>query len=557
MGPLQRKLVWLIVSRAALLVALLVIAFFLGHSTKYAQAISVLALIVLALSLLYGFALRIGVSPRLFVPVQLVVDVVLTTWLVYQTDDLSSPFLALYLVVIFAASLLTSRVHIVVITVLAILALSTLTGALLAELIYRVDGTLYTPDLAAAAQVSFGFALVAMLAVATLSTHLADRQRRADIDLASATRSLADLRAFNERIIESMRSGLVTTDLEGRITTFNRAAEEITGYTAERAIGLPLADLFHGIEAMRYDGERLDKGVRLERSDVTFKRPNGTVAKLGFTMTPLTDVDGNVQGVVLIFQDVTEVFELEQEVRRQEKLAALGALAAGLAHEIRNPLASMRGSVQVLAGEVEFEQDQKRLMEIILRESERLNRTVTEFLAYARPAPFSPTEFDLKRSIADAVALLRNSSELQPDHKIREIYPEAGAPFYGDSNQIRQVFWNLARNALQAMPSGGTMTVILEPLKDGGYRLEIADEGIGMEREQVNRVFEPFASKRHGGTGLGMAIVYQFIKDHGGKITIDSTPGAGTRIHVTLPGRPAHEESAPAHTPGHANSTAG
>lgn len=556
MGTLQRKLVWLIVSRVAILTALVAITSLFGNTTQYAGPISALALIILGLSLVYAVALRFGVSPRLLVSIQLVVDVILTTWLVYETGDIVSPFVALYLVIVFATSLLSSRIDIVVISIFAVAAFASLYLLLLGDVIPRADGVSYTAATAADAHVNFGFALVAILAVAMLSTHLAQRQRRADVDLATAARSLADLRAFNERIIESMRSGLITTDLNALITSFNRAAEEITGYGADEVIGRPLSELFRGVEALAPGENQLQRLSHVDRSDVSLTRPDGSTAKLGFTVTPLTDVDGEVHGLVVIFQDLTEVFELEQEVRRQEKLAALGTLAAGLAHEIRNPLASMRGSVQVLAGEVELSEDQKRLMGIILRESDRLNRTVTDFLAYARPAPFTPALFDLKRSLADAVALLRNNPEMHPGHEIVEVYPDDATPFFGDQNQIHQVFWNLARNALQAMPEGGRLTVRVEPIATG-YRLSVEDEGAGMTHEQIERLFEPFASKRHGGTGLGMAIVYQFITDHGGRISVDSAPYQGTRVYIVLPNRsPRTTVEQPSAIRDHADSTA-
>lgn len=541
-GADRRKLAWLIISRVGILAALAIITLLLGQpGENLGSPIPGLALIVLALTLLYVVLLRADVFSRQLIPLQLVVDVLLTTWLVYQTGDVGSPFLALYLVIIFAASLLSSRVDIVLITLSAVIAVSALSGAVLAGAITRADGSFYEEEALAGLQVSVAFTLVAMLAVAILSTHLADRQRRFDVDLASATRSLADLRAFNERIIDSMRSGLITAGLDGRIATFNRAAEEITGFPAAGTVGQPLAEIFRGITVVDAAESGADRIMEIQRSNVTFTRPDGSVVHLGFTATPLLDVDGQARGVVLIFQDLTEVIELEQEVRRQEKLAALGALAAGLAHEIRNPLASMRGSVKVLASEIALTDEQQRLMNIILRESDRLNRTVTDFLAYARPAPFTPGEFDLKRSLADAVALLRNSPEVRDDHEIVERYPEGDAPFYGDSNQMRQIFWNLARNAIQAMPEGGRLVVRLERAATGGFRLTIEDDGTGMTAEQVARLFEPFASKRAGGTGLGMAIVYQFVKDHGGRISVDSAPGAGTRVHVVLPNRPPQD----------------
>ncbi len=237
---------------------------------------------------------------------------------------------------------------------------------------------------------------------------------------------------------------------------------------------------------------------------------------------------------MLTFQDLTEVMELEREVRRQERLAALGTMAAGLAHEIRNPLASMRGSVQVLASELSFSQDQSQLMQIVLRESDRLNRIVSDFLTYARPSKIEPTVIELASLLAETIALLRNSPELRPDHLIREEYPSEPLLYQGDPNQMRQIFWNLARNAIQAMPRGGELSVTLDAKPGRDVTIAFSDTGGGMSREQKDRLFEPFNSST-GGTGLGMAIVYQLVRDHNGKILVDSEPGKGTRIAIRVP----------------------
>jgi len=538
MDPLQRKLVWLVVSRAAILGGLFIITLLLGRESSYVWPVSLLFLIVSALSLIYALALRLGMSSTVLIPLQLGNDVLLVTWLVYRTGDVQSPFNALYLVVIFASSLLSSRRGIFAITLLSIVLSTFLCVAIFTDLIPRSDGA---PPYASVAipQLQFNFALtlVAILLVSILSSVLSDRQRQSDLDLATATRSLADLRALNQRIIESMRSGLATADLEGSITSFNRAAEEITGQAATSVLGRQLAEVFADIN---WDQPNVDRNASgrasgSTRSDATYRHPDGRIVHLGFSTTPLTAENGDVRGRVLIFQDVTEIFELEQEVRRQEKLAALGTMAAGLAHEIRNPLASMRGSIQVLAGEIALDDEQGRLMEIVLRESDRLNRTVTEFLSYARQNPPNYVEFDLKQSIADGVVLLRNSPEVRQGHVIAEQYPEGAVPFSGDPNHIRQVFWNLARNGLQAMPGGGTLTVRLERHAPDGLILSVEDQGVGISETQRATLFEPFSESSSGGVGLGMAIVYRLVTEHGGRIDLESEPGAGTSVRVWLP----------------------
>jgi two-component system sensor histidine kinase PilS (NtrC family) len=406
----------------------------------------------------------------------------------------------------------------------------------------------------------FSLNLVAIFAVATLSSQLAERIRRSETQLASATRDLADYRLFNDRIIESMRSGLVTTDLLGHIITFNRAAEEITGYRAGDVRGKKIFTIFGDIEKQIEAGlESIRTRTRLPRFDIGCRTADGREIHLGFSVAPLVDESDSSRGYVLTFQDLTEVMELEREVRRQERLAALGKMAAGLAHEIRNPLASMRGSVQVLASELNFSQDQSQLMQIVLRESDRLNRIVSDFLTYARPPKIERAVIELSSLLSETIALLRNSPELRPDHLITEEYPDSPLLYRGDPNQLRQIFWNLARNAIQAMEQGGELSVTLEAKPSGDITIAFSDTGQGMSREQKERLFEPFNSSS-GGTGLGMAIVYQLVRDHNGRIIVESDAGKGTRIAISLPAgsRVAHQPtgslaSSPANSPANPN----
>jgi two-component system sensor histidine kinase PilS (NtrC family) len=533
METFQRNLLSLVISRAGILLVVAFLTLLLGRGSQYVWPVIVLTAIVLPLTVIYAVAHRLRVPGSVMVPIQFANDILLVNWLVYRTGDVESPFNALYLIVVFAAALLPTRRAIAImmatLTSAILLGILTVSGA-----VPRSDGTVYAPSALPDLQLNLSYTIVAILCVSILSTYLAERQRRSDSALAATARSLADLRAFNERIIESMRSGLLTAGLDGRVTTCNRAAQDILNLSDEEILGRPLTELFGDVAGAHFRAGEVPTGTTIVRSDVSFERPGGTVAHLGFNVAPLLSEENETSGAVLIFQDLTEVFELEQEVRRREKLAALGTMAAGLAHEIRNPLASLRGSIQVLASDLSADDGNRRLTDIILRESERLNRTVSDFLTYARPAPHAPTEFDLKRAVSEAVTLLRNSPEVGPSHSIVESYPEQPCPFRGDQNQIRQIFWNLARNGLQAMPDGGRLDVRIE-CDSVDYRLIVADEGIGMPREQIDHLFEPFSSQKRGGVGLGMAIVYSFVREHNGRVSVKSELGAGTQIVVDLP----------------------
>src|SRR5213078_4444035 len=254
--------------------------------------------------------------------------------------------------------------------------------------------------------------------------------------------------------------------------------------------------------------------------------PNGLALRLGFTIAPLFAESGETSGMVITFQDLTDVRALEETSRRQDRMAAVGRMAASIAHEIRNPLAAMRGSIQMLRAEMDGDTEQAQLMEIILRESDRLNKIVADYLNYARPRPAELKNVDIRAAISDTLKLLRNSDELTDGHSLDEDLPNRPAIVSGDPEQLRQVCWNIARNALKAMPNGGIFRISLAEVDDNRLRLSFTDTGCGMSPEQVERLFEPFTSTT-GGTGLGLSIVYQIIRDHNGTINVRSRLGEG------------------------------
>jgi two-component system sensor histidine kinase PilS (NtrC family) len=262
--------------------------------------------------------------------------------------------------------------------------------------------------------------------------------------------------------------------------------------------------------------------------------PNGLALRLGFSIAPLFTEEGETKGMVITFQDLTDVRALEETSRRQDRLAAVGRLAASIAHEIRNPLAAMRGSIQMLRSEMDGDTEQAQLMEIILRESDRLNKIVADYLNYARPRPAELNDVDVSKLVRETLKLMRNSAELTERHVLEEDLPSRPALVTGDAEQLKQVCWNVARNALQAMPDGGTFRIGLTEVEGNRVRLSFTDTGRGMTPEQVERLFEPFSSTT-GGTGLGLSIVYQIIRDHNGTINLRSRQGAGTTITIELP----------------------
>jgi two-component system sensor histidine kinase PilS (NtrC family) len=255
---------------------------------------------------------------------------------------------------------------------------------------------------------------------------------------------------------------------------------------------------------------------------------------VGYAVTPLDTIEGTASGYTVIFQDLTEMKKLEAELRLKDRMAAVGELSAGIAHEIRNPLAAIAGSAQVLKKSDALSPQEQRLMSIILKESERLNKSIADFLRFVKPQEKRTMEFDIAASLSETLDLLANSAELSAEHRIERTIAPPAYTVAGDADQIRQVFWNLARNAVQAMPSGGTLRVSTEA-SDDAYRIVFADSGRGMSEADQRRLFQPFRTNFPSGTGLGMAISYRIVQEHGGRIDVASRAGAGTVITVTLP----------------------
>lgn len=534
------RLWWLIVGRAA--VALLVLwagavwvrGTFASNLPDSLLSIKSFILVVAALTLVYSAAHIIGKNYGLQARVQFFGDVLLVTWLVWITGAVHSPYTALYIVVISAASWFIGARGALITSIGSAAAFNAC--ALL--LLYGVapGSSLRAEESLRAVIQTMGLADVSFLVVGLLAAKLAERQLHSDVQLAAATRSLADLRALHERIVESIRSGLITTDLEGQIYIFNAAAEEITGYTANEVSGKNASMFFGDITRQTtVSMEAAASGKVSPRFEVDSLTQSGFMLHLGFSIAPLFLESGEKSGFVITFQDLTDVRVMEETARRQDRLAAVGRLAASIAHEIRNPLAAMRGSIQMLRTELKEDSDHAQLMEIILRESDRLNKIVTDYLNYARPRPAAMEKVDVCELIRETLKLLRNSPELSDGHSLSEDLPAESLIVKGDAEQLKQVCWNVARNALQSMPHGGNFNVSANPTDADRVVIRFQDSGCGMSPEQVERLFEPFTSTT-GGTGLGMSIVYQIIRDHSGTINVRSREGKGTTISVELPG---------------------
>jgi len=533
---LGQKLWWLILGRVAAALFLFCVRALWIHGSNaqgWAEMLPPLFL-VCGLTVLYALARILSKAIVFQARLQFVIDIILVTWLVWTTDVIHSPYIAVYIVVIAISSLFLGPRDAIVISVGCAVAFTASALAVLGGVSHPPTRALLDSGRAQTLQY-IGFFDIAFLVVGLLSARLAERQSRSDVRLKAAKQSLATLRALHERIVESIRSGLVTTDLQGRIYSFNAAAEEITGYDEADVRGQDASIFFgeiKGIIADSMDMARLaEASPRFEANCLT---ADGLRLRLGFSISPLFSENGDTTGMVITFQDLTHIRALEETSRRQDRLAAIGRMAASIAHEIRNPLAAMRGSIQMLRADMEGGSSQTELMEIILRESDRLNRIISDFLSYARPRSIIQSKVDVGELLRQTFTLLRHSAEISESQIIEEEVPASPVLINADSEQLRQVFWNLARNALQAMPTGGTLRATVQRQSHNRLRIAFSDTGRGMSPDLVEHLFEPFSSTT-GGTGLGLSIVYQIIRDHGGTINVRSQEGQGTTITIELP----------------------
>lgn len=500
--------------------------------------------VVYALSLGFATTLRFADRHPWLADLHFGLDVLIVSAFIYLTGGVNSLFTALYgLPIVAAAFVRFRRGSLQVAALSGVLYL----GLVLAQYLqargyldpfWIGSGSAALPTLTVA-QYIVGINVGAFLAVAWLSGSLAEGRRSASAQLARASEAIADLQAFNQYVVDNLVSGLATTDPQGRILTFNRSAAAITGVPAAAAVGRPAADVLQWPAAF---GASLDgrlAAARVCRADYAFRRRDGTVIDLGLAAARLPLPDGGV-GLLLTFQDVTELRRLERQARLQQRLAAVGEMAAGIAHEIRNPLASMSGSIQVLRHELPLSAEQAQLMDIVLRESDRLNETIKSFLAYARPQQLDVRPLDLRRVVQDTAALLRNSAEVRPHHTIDVDVPDRAVMFEADENQIRQIVWNLATNGLRAMQAGGRLRLFVARGPDGPdgpreVRIGVEDEGRGMPEAEIDGIFQPFRTAFAGGTGLGLAIVHRIVSDYHGHIDVRSAVGRGTSVTVRFP----------------------
>jgi len=468
---------------------------------------------------------------------QIVWDLFFVTALLLITGGISSPFSFLYLLSIINTSIMLSRRDAIFTASLSAI----LYGSILDLQYYGMLAPLglnYLPArLLGAHYVLYTIFvnIVAFYLTAFLTGYLAERARSSESALQEKVVDYEELERLNSSIVSSLASGLLTLNNDGKIRVFNRSAEQLTGLKQVDAYDRPLSEV---IPNLKYIDEDLSS---VKRGELQFLAANGEMMTLGFNSASLNDKEGNRAGIIVNFQDLTHVKRIEAELTKADRLAAIGELSARIAHEIRNPLASISASVQLIAEDRGIAEKDRNLLEIVLRETDRLNELITDFLIYARPTQPVKTEIFFHQLVSELLALLATDPRFDKV-EIRNICENCIAVI-ADIDQLKQVLWNLMVNAADALPLNGCITIDARVV-DGHElarglttmaQISVTDNGCGIDGENLERVFEPFFTTKQGGTGLGLATVYRIIEAHGGRILVDSSKGKGTTFTLLLP----------------------
>ena len=531
----HRRLQWVLGGRLIIALVLLGTTLYLaqdairyGHFTP--SFLLVLISIIFGSSILFGVWLLRGRQERQVAMAVTGLDVLLITGLVYLTGGAGSIFSFLYGAEILTAALTLGA------GAAYYTAATCLACYFLQALALNVGWLPPPPDQPLNQYLletkDFTFALlwnmVGISAVALLATNLARRAQVAGARLIAAEESAATLARLNDDIVRSIASGLITADEGGRILGINRAAREILRDHSGTLLQQPLSAVLPG-----HDRARLSEPPR--RAEAVGRRADGSEFPIGYTKSALLDADGNSSGLLLAFQDLTEIKTLKDKAERAQRLAVLGQLAAGLAHEIRNPLSSISGSVEMVREGNSLGPEDRRLLGIVISEVDRLNDLVTTMLQAGRPSQIHPKPQDLRILVSEVVAVARGEATLSNGLRILEESPDEPIIATVDPDRMRQVVWNLVKNAVQASPRRGSVEVRTGYDDNGCAFLEIADEGHGIDAAQRERLFDMFYSGRSHGVGLGLALVKQIVEQHSGQIEILDRAGPGSCFRVTLP----------------------
>jgi two-component system sensor histidine kinase PilS (NtrC family) len=548
----RHRLAWFIPLRLATFVILFfAVVAWMGYPGFLRVPFFYYALVTLVFTLLLAFDKhrRLPTLTTAAVVLHFIAEIGVESGVIYATGNINSPFTGLFILTIVSAALvyrlvgtlLMASVVSLAYTFVIWLGLTTDDPALSLQALRTVFNTDST------AFYSIFLHILIFYLVAFMAGYLAERLRHQDRRLADASRALRQARLETDDILRHLNSGLITVDAEGRIVYFNRAAERILGYREEDVKGLRCSEVF--AERMPNLAGLLTDGIRKKmahiRQEVEIVDGNGMTVPVGLSISILTEEDYSIRGVIAIFSDLTEAKALEAKVRAADRLAAIGELSASIAHEIRNPLAAISGSVEVLKGDLDVRGENARLLELIVKESDRLTTTLNEFLQYARVDRPTYARVDLCHLVSDVVYLLRHHDSYADNIDLRFDSDQAVAYVLGDENLIKQLLFNLGVNACEATrEKGGRVQFKILTRDPDVVTLRVEDTGNGMTAEQQRRIYEPFFSTKKQGTGLGLAIVHRICSVLKLTISLESREGHGTLFMVDFPLSTASEETA-------------
>jgi two-component system sensor histidine kinase PilS (NtrC family) len=476
---------------------------------------------------------------------QLLVDTIFITAIIYTTGGIESIFSFLYILTIINGSIILYRKGGMIIASSSSILYGLLLDLHYYDVIHPFGSRLSYPFEYQSAYIFYMIVvnIAAFYLVSFLSSYPSEQARKSRVELRVKQHDIIKLEALNEWIIRSITSGLITLDSQYRIILFNPAAEEIFNIKANRAIGSKILDILPFLNSHLGNGAGFDQKTKKSYPfiDFPYLRPDGKSIFLRFSISPLNIPEGDQKGQILFFQDMTEMKQIEDEMKKVEGLALVGELAAGIAHEIRNPMASISGSIQMLKEGLTEDDVNNRLMDITLREINRLNNLVNDFLLFARPKQASLREFDLNQLIIESLELFKKSENWTEKMRIETDF-HGPVNLESDPEKIRQVLWNLFLNAGDAMPNGGSLYIDTD-MVDGQEFLEsrqkmvkisVRDTGEGFTKKALNHLFTPFFTTKEVGSGLGLATVKRVVEGLKGEVYGKNHPHGGAEITIFL-----------------------
>ena len=558
------KVPWLLLSRLFVFLLLLGIVVFFLKVPDFLFVpfliyglLTLISLLIILLDLKRTYQLLFN----FIIALHILFEIIIEAGVVYHTGQVNSPFAVLFILTIISTSLVYHLGGSVIVASLSILSYAFtiwsqegfgFSSFSLKTLYYASDATFYKVFLY----------VCAFYLVAFIGGYLSQRLKIKGEELWSASLELDRIKMDTDDILRHVKSGLITVDSLGRIIYFNKAAEEILGYTEQEVKGKNYEDVFK--KKVPQLVEKFYQVLRFNQVDARamlyITGSDNRRVPIGISTSILGDKQGGIRGVIAIFQDITEALELEERIRTADRLAAVGELSAGIAHEIRNPLASISGSVEVLKEELSLYGENQKLMGLIIKESGRLNKILTEFLQYAKISPTVFTKVELTRLVDEVIEIVKKHPVCGEKISVKKNMTSDLLYISGEENQIKQILLNLLVNAVESMEGKPGEILITnqslnqidqfhfngeEPEDSGLAPIAVIDQGKGMTEEQKKKIFSPFYSTKKNGTGLGMAIVQRLVNSLGGRIEFKSQLGRGSVFVVYLQKYKKHEVKIP------------